>query len=397
MDEVDLDPEGAGPAGDLLRRDARRTRRRARSWTSSRPARARSTTRTRRRRTSTAIKFWKTPFADCGNGKTDCIDYTQVAAGLDRDQGLRLGSSGRRQGGPPLEGGPPAAFRPRSGGGPGCGRRALLAPPRAAFLLVYIAALGVLFISAFWTRQHLHRRRSSTSGTWTTSGRSGRPHLPADRAAGRSGSPPRSPSPTPCWRSRSPTSWRASPAPQLRTAAVRAGAAAALVELPRPHLRVAADPRQRRRPQLVAGKLGLPDQHLALHELGDVDRLHVHLAAVHDPADLRGARADPGLVPRGLRRPRRPRLDDLPPRDPAAGAARGRRRLDLHLLADARRLHHADPRRQPAQFIGNVIYRNCSGSANNLPFAAAYATRAARGDGDLPDRSRGALGAFEAL
>jgi putative spermidine/putrescine transport system substrate-binding protein len=22
------------------------------------------------------IKFWKTPIADCGNGKTDCTDYT---------------------------------------------------------------------------------------------------------------------------------------------------------------------------------------------------------------------------------------------------------------------------------------------------------------------------------
>jgi putative spermidine/putrescine transport system substrate-binding protein len=24
-----------------------------------------------------SIKFWKTPLADCGNGKTDCIDYNQ--------------------------------------------------------------------------------------------------------------------------------------------------------------------------------------------------------------------------------------------------------------------------------------------------------------------------------
>ena len=22
-----------------------------------------------------SIKFWKTPIADCGNGKTDCMDY----------------------------------------------------------------------------------------------------------------------------------------------------------------------------------------------------------------------------------------------------------------------------------------------------------------------------------
>ena len=24
-----------------------------------------------------SIKFWKTPVADCGNGKNDCMDYTK--------------------------------------------------------------------------------------------------------------------------------------------------------------------------------------------------------------------------------------------------------------------------------------------------------------------------------
>jgi putative spermidine/putrescine transport system substrate-binding protein len=24
-----------------------------------------------------SIKFWKTPISDCGNGKTDCKDYTE--------------------------------------------------------------------------------------------------------------------------------------------------------------------------------------------------------------------------------------------------------------------------------------------------------------------------------
>ena len=51
-----------------------------------------------------------------------------------------------------------------------------------------------------------------------------------------------------------------------------------------------------------------------------------------------------------------------------------RRRLDLHVLADARRLHHADARRRRgSDFIGNVVYRNV-GIANNVPFAAAFAT-----------------------
>ena len=36
---------------------------------------------------------------------------------------------------------------------------------------------------------------------------------------------------------------------------------------------------------------------------------------------------------------------DVPPRGPAAGASRRRGGLDLHVLADARRLHHADARR----------------------------------------------------
>ena len=121
------------------------------------------------------------------------------------------------------------------------------------------------------------------------------------------------------------------------------------------------------------GKLGLPDTGLRLHEHGDVDRLLVHLAAVHDPPDLRGAGADPGLVHRGFARSGREGLDDVPASDPAARAPGNRGRLDLHVLADAWRLHHAYPRRQH-DFIGNVIYRNVLGLPNNLPFAAAYAT-----------------------
>jgi hypothetical protein len=40
-----------------------------------------------------------------------------------------------------------------------------------------------------------------------------------------------------------------------------------------------------------------------------------------------------------------PRGHDLPPSHRAAGLSGRRRRLDLHVLADARRLHHAGPRR----------------------------------------------------
>ena len=90
-------------------------------------------------------------------------------------------------------------------------------------------------------------------------------------------------------------------------------------------------------------KIGLPGREHRLLEHGDVARVHLHLAALHDPAGLRGAGAHPALLHRGLARPRRLRVHDVPARDPAARAAGDRRRLDLHLLADARRLHHARP------------------------------------------------------
>ena len=48
-----------------------------------------------------------------------------------------------------------------------------------------------------------------------------------------------------------------------------------------------------------------------------------------------------------------------------------RRRFDLHVLADARRLHHAAARRRPgSSLIGNIVSEQ---SAANLTFAAAYA------------------------
>ena len=78
-------------------------------------------------------------------------------------------------------------------------------------------------------------------------------------------------------------------------------------------------------------------------------RLRLCLAAVHDPADPGGARARAGQPHRGLGRSRRRRRPDLPQRDLAAGAARHRRRLDLHLLADARRLHHPADHRHVAR------------------------------------------------
>ena len=56
-------------------------------------------------------------------------------------------------------------------------------------------------------------------------------------------------------------------------------------------------------------QIGLAGQH-RLHEHGDVDRVLLHLAAVHDRAGVRRARAHPRLAAGGLRRPRRTRLAD---------------------------------------------------------------------------------------
>ena len=69
--------------------------------------------------------------------------------------------------------------------------------------------------------------------------------------------------------------------------------------------------------------------------------------------------------------------------------------LDLHVLAHARRLHHAAARHRSTQFIGNVVYINV-GVANNLPFAAAFATVPVAVMVDLP-AARAAGGAFDNL
>src|SRR5206468_2979341 len=127
---------------------------------------------------------------------------------------------------------------------------------------------------------------------------------------------------------------------------LRDGASASLVELPRPAVRVADHPRPQRRDQLGAQRTGPPGSEPRLHEHRDVDRLHVRLAAVHGPADLRSARANTGLVPRGLRRSRCARLADVPLGGPAAGATRRRGGIDLHVRTDARRLHHAGAHRR---------------------------------------------------
>ena len=95
--------------------------------------------------------------------------------------------------------------------------------------------------------------------------------------------------------------------------------AAALVELPRPRLRVADDPGAERAAGLGRSQqLGLQRAPGRLLATCRMDRLHLPLAAVHDPAAVRGPRAHPGSYFEASSDLGAPRLDDVPPRDPAA-------------------------------------------------------------------------------
>ena len=90
------------------------------------------------------IYFWKTPIADCGNGKNDCMDYTKWQQAW---TGSRARPAVARRARSPERG----AARRRSGGGPGSRRSPCSRRRSARSSLVYMAALVALFVSAFWT------------------------------------------------------------------------------------------------------------------------------------------------------------------------------------------------------------------------------------------------------
>ena len=121
----------------------------------------------------------------------------------------------------------------------------------------------------------------------------------------------------------------------------RRSAHAALGELPRQGDRLADRPFERRRRELGPRAFRRPGRRAV--DRGSLARLHLSVAPVHDPADLRGSRTDPELAPRGVCRSRRACVDDVPSGHPAARVPCRRRRVDLHVLADARRLHRAEP------------------------------------------------------
>ena len=91
-------------------------------------------------------------------------------------------------------------------------------------------------------------------------------------------------------------------APAHARRAVHARAAAAVVELPRPGVRVARDPRPGRAARMGVRADRDPGRRSCYpSDIADPDRVQLHLAAVHDPADLR--RASSGSRRRSSRRP----------------------------------------------------------------------------------------------
>ena len=74
VDAVHHPAEAAGPAGDLLRRDAGQQEGVQGRWTSSSKGSCAQYSANAPESYYRSIKFWKTPVADCGNGQKNCMD-----------------------------------------------------------------------------------------------------------------------------------------------------------------------------------------------------------------------------------------------------------------------------------------------------------------------------------
>ena len=207
-----------------------------------------------------------------------------------------------------------------------------------------------------------------------------RARVPARRLPDDRRSPRRDRSPTRCSRSRSPSTWRRSPAPRIKGAARRGGPDAAVVVLPGQGLRLADDAVVGRGDQLGARPARAQRPGLRLHR--GLAGGELPLAAVHDPADLRRPGADPELAAQRLRGPRRDsrcttfRRVILPLAFPAVVA--GSIFTFSLTLGDYITPSLVSP---DTQFIGNVVFTNIT---NNLPLASAFATVPIAGDGRLP-------------
>ena len=361
-----LDDRGQGAAPELhvqvdgLDRLARRSTPQVAEWFGEAPANPRPAPRRRqgllRPRTTqrdaayaSKIYYWTTPDRALPGRphRVTCTDYAAWTAGVDRDQGLMTADGDRRTG----DGRPAGGVR-----AVGVARSCTAIPPAAGGLLLGAAALARRALprlaasccssSAFWStttspatssseldaRQlpdAAHRARSTAR---SRSARSASPCRDADRRAARAAD-------------------RVLHGQGRRSAALRRAARdrdhdAAVGRATWSRVRVAGHAHPRRRRRLDAAPFGLHGPGFGLTAT-IITLSYLWLPYMVLPI-YAGARAAARLAARGVRRPRRQRR----PHVPRASCSRcvlpvDRRRLDLHVLAVARRLHHgADRRRQ---------------------------------------------------
>ena len=288
--------------------------------------------------------------------------------GLDRDQGLSAADRPRPSDGP----GPPAGPGPLAVDHAADDDRPRPARPRrrqprrpARSRLAASPPAGAAGAAPGRARRLAGRRLPRVAGRPVRSTRSGR----ATRSPGTSSASSRSTTSSSCsarpstgrsrcgrsaWRRWSPSTCAvlAFPiayymarvaSPRVAGPARRRGAHAALGELPHQGLRVAADPGRGRRAQLGCSSRSASRARV----YGDVAVwlvfTYLWLPYMILP-DLRRPGAHPELAAGGVGRPRRPRLDDLPPGRSCRSPSRPSCRLDLHVLADPGRLHRAAAR-----------------------------------------------------
>ena len=180
---VHLDAEGAGPAGDLLRRDAGQLEG-VRDHGQALEGLVRAVPRERAWSYFKSIKFWKTPVADCGNGKKDCMDYTKWVTAWTGD---RVAAAWRRWAGAASCGGPAGSPR-RSGAGRGCAGGPAPVPARWRGSSSLPRRARRACSSRPSGRSTSSPRRSSTTGRSTTSVSSSRATRTAASSTERSGS-----------------------------------------------------------------------------------------------------------------------------------------------------------------------------------------------------------------
>ena len=278
-----------------------------------------STTPTRRQSYFDSISLWKTPLATCDNGQNNCVPYAQWVSAWTRRSSKAAGR--------------PDAVRARASAAlwrrPWARATLLLTPPLAWFVLLYLAALVVLLITAFW---QINPFTTNIERVWSLNNFHTIFTSPAyRRIIGRTVGMAAAVTVTDAVVAFPFAYFMARVAsPRTRTALFVAILLPLWASLPGQGVLLAADLHPRRGAQL--GRERAPD----LHQLGRVHRVLLPVAAVHDHPGVRGAGADPGLADRGVAGPGRADLADHAVGAAAAGAARHRGRVDLHLLADPR-------------------------------------------------------------